>query len=321
MTKAAVIDPAVADAAFALKEGETSAPVQGRFGTVIVQVKKIEPSSQRPYEDVAAEIKKIIAAARARSEIGALRDKIEDERAAGSTLGETAKKLGLTVKTIDAIDRSGRDAAGNPVADLPQGADVVAAAFSGDVGVETDPLSLPDGGLVWVDVAGIAPSRERTLDEVKDQVETRWHDDEVAARLKTKADDMVAKLKTGGTLAALAAESGLKVENAKDLQRGKPTPQAPAKTLDAIFRSAKGDAGTTDGDKLTERPVFVVTEIVDPPLNAGSADAKALSDNLRNSLEQDLVGEYVAKLESIIGVTINDAALNQITGGGAPANN
>src|SRR5262249_448036 len=32
LTKPGIIDRAVADAAFALKEGETSAPVQGRFG-------------------------------------------------------------------------------------------------------------------------------------------------------------------------------------------------------------------------------------------------------------------------------------------------
>ncbi|MGI8527545.1 MAG: SurA N-terminal domain-containing protein [Pseudolabrys sp.] len=314
VTKAAVIDPAVAEAAFALKEGETSAPVQSRFGTVIVQAKKIEPSSQREFEAVASEIKKNIATTRARSEISALRDKIEDERAAGSTLAETAKKLGLTVRTIDAIDRSGRDAAGAPVANLPSGADVVAAAFSGDVGVESDPLSLPDGGLVWVEVAGIAPSRERTLDEVKDQVETRWRDDEIATRLKVKADDMTAKLKTGATLAQLASENGLRVETATGLQRGKPTPQAPAKTLDAIFRTVKDAAGTTDGDKPTDRPVFVVTEIVDPPLDPASAQAKKLADTLRDSYGQDLVGEYVAKLEAEIGVTINDAAMKQVTG-------
>ena len=40
VTKSDIIDPAVADAAFALKSGEVSAPVKGRFGTVLLQVGK-----------------------------------------------------------------------------------------------------------------------------------------------------------------------------------------------------------------------------------------------------------------------------------------
>ena len=47
LPKAAVIDRAVADAAFALKEGEVSAPIQGRFGIALVQVLKIEPEHVR----------------------------------------------------------------------------------------------------------------------------------------------------------------------------------------------------------------------------------------------------------------------------------
>src|SRR6266545_3067905 len=49
LAKAAVIDRAVADAAFALKEGEVGAPVQGRFGIALVQVLKIEPEQVRSF--------------------------------------------------------------------------------------------------------------------------------------------------------------------------------------------------------------------------------------------------------------------------------
>ena len=38
VAKSAIIDPAVADAAFALKAGEISAPVQSQFGAVLVTV-------------------------------------------------------------------------------------------------------------------------------------------------------------------------------------------------------------------------------------------------------------------------------------------
>src|SRR5262245_51631989 len=65
MAKAEMVDRAVADAAFALKENEVSQPVQGRFGTAIVHVKKIEPERMRSYEEVAPELKRDIATERA----------------------------------------------------------------------------------------------------------------------------------------------------------------------------------------------------------------------------------------------------------------
>ncbi len=52
VTKSSIVDPAVADAAFALKEGEVAAPVQGRFGAILVTVLKIEPEVTKSLADV-----------------------------------------------------------------------------------------------------------------------------------------------------------------------------------------------------------------------------------------------------------------------------
>jgi peptidyl-prolyl cis-trans isomerase D len=108
VTKSSIIDPAVADAAFSLKSGEISQPIKGRFGSVLVQVGKIELGSQKTYAEVAPQIKNEIAESRARVTISDLRDKIEDERAAGSTLAEAAKKLGLKSRSIDAMANRSR---------------------------------------------------------------------------------------------------------------------------------------------------------------------------------------------------------------------
>ena len=317
VTKAEVIDPAVADAAFALKADEVSTPVQGRFGTVLMQVGKIEPGNQKTYEEVAPQIKREIAENRAKTEIGNLRDKFEDERAAGATLAETAKKLGLKSRTIDAVDRSGRGPDGKPIADLPKSPDAIAAGFGSDVGVDNDPLQLPNGGYLWYDVTGITPARERTLDEVKDQVETRWRDDEIAKRLQAKTDDMLGKFKAGTTLAQLATESGLKVVTAADLQRGKPGGFAPAKLVDAAFKTIKGVPASAEGDQVTARFVFRVTDVVDATLDPIAS--KAIATSLQNSYTDDIIGAYVTRLENDFGVTLNQQALTQVFGG-APAN-
>jgi len=317
VTKAEVIDPAVADAAFALKADEVSTPVQGRFGTVLLQVGKIEPGNQKTYEEVAPQIKREIAENRAKTEIGNLRDKFEDERAAGATLAETAKKLGLKSRTIDAVDRSGRGPDGKPIADLPKSPDAIAAGFGSDVGVDNDPLQLPNGGYLWYDVTGITPARERTLDEVKDQVETRWRDDEIAKRLQAKTDDMLGKFKAGTTLTQLATESGLKVVTAADLQRGKPGGFAPAKLVDTAFKSPKGVPASAEGDQVTLRFVFRVTDVVDATLDPIAS--KAIATSLQNSYTDDIIGAYVTRLENDFGVTLNQQALTQVFGG-APAN-
>ena len=54
-------------------------------------------------------------------------------------------------------------------------------AFASDVGVDNDPISGSNVSrlCVWYDVLGIILSRERGLDEVKDQVEARWRDDQI----------------------------------------------------------------------------------------------------------------------------------------------
>lgn len=317
VAKADMIDPAVADAAFALKPGEVSQPVKGRFGNVLLLVGKVEPGEQKNFEEVSAQIKRELAESRARTAIGDLRDKVEDERAGGANLAEIGKKFGLKAVTIDAIDRSGRGLDGQPVAGVPTNPNVVNAAFTSDVGVDTEALQLPTGGFLYYDVVGITPARDRALDEVKDQVNARWRDDEIAKRLQAKADDLIGKLKAGTPLAQLATENGLKTDQVKDLQRGKSAPNAPPKLVDAVFKTAKGQPGTAEGAKDTERFVFTVTEVTEPTFDAEGPQGKALASTLQNSYADDIISEYIARLESDLGVNINQTALNQVIGGGA----
>jgi peptidyl-prolyl cis-trans isomerase D len=315
VTKKMIIAPAIADAAFSLKPGDVSQPIEGAFGTVLLTVGKVEPGSQQSYDEVAAQIKRQLAESRAKNRIDTLRDKIEDERAAGSTLAEAGSKLGLKSRVIDAVDRSGRGPGGQPIPDLPQQPNVPAAAFASDVGADTEALQLPGGGYLYYDVGGIKPSHERPLDEVKDQVANNWRDDEIAKRLQAKADEMVGKLKNGGTLAQLASESGLQVQNATDLQRGKPAGFLPEKVVAAAFTTPKDVAASAEGKQATDRYVFRVTGVTDPALDPASPEGKAIAASLTNSYADDITGEYIARLEQEFGVSLNQSLVDQVIGG------
>jgi peptidyl-prolyl cis-trans isomerase D len=316
--KSGIIDKAVADAAFALKDGEVSAPIQGQFGVAIVTVLKIEPEEAKTFTDVAPQLRKELATQRAKADVNNIHDKIEDDRAGGTSLEEAAQKLKLPVRTYAAIDRSGRGPDDKPVAGLPTGADVVNAAFSSDVGVDNDPLQVQGGGYVWFDVTGITPSRDRTLAEVKDQVEQRWRDDEIAKRLKAKAAEILDKLKNGSALADLATADGVKLDKADKLVRSKPGQALPAKVINAIFRTAKDGVGSTDGDKPTDWFIFRVTDDTIPPLDAASPQIKQLDNTVKTQMSDDLFSQYVTQLETELGLTINQAGLAQALGTAPP---
>ncbi|MET4032735.1 peptidyl-prolyl cis-trans isomerase D [Bradyrhizobium sp. JR7.2] len=307
------LDPAVGDAAFALPAGEISQPIQGRLGTSIVKVDKIEPGSEANYASLAGDIKREIATERARVKVNDLRDKMEDERGGGASVIDAAQKLGLTAVTIDAVDRSGRAPNGQPVTSIPQGLDVVSQAFNTDVGVDNDAISFK-GGYVWYDVLAITPSRDRNLDEVRDQVEARWRQDQIAAKLKTKATEMVQKLEQGGKLADEAAAINAKVETASGFKRDDSPAGVPASVVAAAFRTAKDGVGQTAVSGGSEVIVFRVTDIVEPAVDAASDAVKKLKDSLDRALTDEQVASYVNKLETDIGTTINQAAFAQVTG-------
>jgi peptidyl-prolyl cis-trans isomerase D len=91
IAKSAMIDAAIADAAFSLAADEVSQPVQGRFGTALVKVGKIEPGVQPTYESAAPNLKREIAAERARAQVASLHDKMEDERGGGASVIEASR--------------------------------------------------------------------------------------------------------------------------------------------------------------------------------------------------------------------------------------
>jgi peptidyl-prolyl cis-trans isomerase D len=238
---------------------------------------------------------------------------MEDERGGGASVAEAAKKLGLAAVTLDAVDRSGRQPDGQPVGNIPQGLDVVAQAFNSDVGVDNEPISYR-GGYVWFEVLGVTPPRDRTLDEVKDQVAVRWREDEIAARLSAKATELVKKLNEGGKFADEAAALGVQVETATSFRRDATLPGVPNGVVTAAFRTAKDSASQTEAAGGSQWVVFRVTDINTPAVDMASEDVKKLKDTLQRALSQEQSAEYVARLEKDIGTTINEAAVAQVVG-------
>jgi peptidyl-prolyl cis-trans isomerase D len=314
LTKGQIADQKVAEAAFSLPLNQASGAIDGAFGAIIVRVTKIEPGSSKPFADVEADIKKGLALERAKEQVRKLHDQVDEEVGGGARLDEIAKKLNIPYQAIEAIDRSGRAPDGKQI-DLPSGVDVLDGIFSTEVGLENDALQTRDGGMVWYELVAVTPSRDRTLDEVKGEVEKRWRDDEIAARLTAKAQEMTDKInKDGAKLADLAAADKLTVENTHWLKRNDTPAALPANAMSVLFNTQKGSAVSAEAKDPVERIVMVVSDVTVPKFDPASPDAKKLGDALRDAMVNDLYSQFMQRVESDLAVTYDDAALAQALG-------
>jgi peptidyl-prolyl cis-trans isomerase D len=312
-TKTEMLDPAVADAAFGLEQGAvTTAPIAGRFGPVLLRVTQIQPEAVRPFEEVAAELRQEVATEQAQGQIERIHDEIEDLRAGAKPLADIAREKGLTLVQVPAVDANGLDKAGNPV-NLPQKDAVVKAAFASDIGVDNEALRTGTG-YVWYDVTGIEASREKNLDEVRDQVATQWREDQVAQRLSEKARGLTERLEKGEAFETVAQEVGATVATATDLARNAAKGDLTAEAVNRIFAVPVGKAGHA-ANGPDARAVFKVTSATVPPLVTSTQQAQTVENQLRTGVGDDLIGQYIAQVRQDLGVTINQQALRQATGG------
>ena len=306
-----LVDVAVRDQAFALPANGTSGVVASSFGPVVLHVLKIEPASVTPFDTVKASIKKDLALAHARETILDMHDKIENERASGATLDEIASTLKLDLVTQPAIDRDGKDEAGKPVAGL--GSDVVVNVFAADQGSDNEPVQTQaDKGWVWYEVTKIEPEHERGFDDVRGDVVKQWVNEQQRIKLSELAKNMIADLQNGKRLTEIAADKALPFVTSPPLKRDGKLDDLSPSALDATFKVAKGQPGTGLGANPLNRIVFVVKS-VDVPAPA-KLEAK-LADNVRQSLNDDLLFEFVDASQKSLGVSINQTMLDQMSSG------
>ena len=311
--RTALFDPKTAQAAFSAADGGVSAPIQSQFGWVLVKVVKTQAATIKPFADVGPSIKNRLALQQASAAIATLRDRIEDQRTAGNTLTQSAQSVGLKTQKFDSVDAQGADKSGKPVTNLPDKEALLKAAFASDVGMDNDILTTPDGGDLWFEVSNVDPAHDRTLAEVKPQVEIAWRRDQVAQRLAEKGKELVGKLNAGASIADLAKTYNVQARTITDVKRIGAA-DAPAPLIAQVFNVPVGGSGSAATAPQT-RTVFKVNDSETPPVDPNSDVNKAITANLRQQMSDDLLSAYLNALQNQMGVSVNQAAITSVVSG------
>ncbi len=303
--------PTLGDAAFALEQGGVSAAVQSPVGWHVLQVIAIQPGKEPVLEEVRETIQRDIALDKAVDTIITYVNTFNDALGSGASMESAAADLGIPVRRIDAITRQGQDAAGQPIADLPPAPVFTQALFDTAEGETSLMTETALGGYFMVRVDAIHAPAPRALAEVRDDVLALWKQNQQAEQAKIEAAALMLRLRDGKTLDTLAAEAGLSVLETEPLRRqGNDPASLPARGLpDEIFGLTLGDAVTVSGQQ--GEVLAILSEIVPANPAAASADFEQLEANLAQSLQGDLVDQFVIALEREFGVEIFPARMQE----------
>ncbi len=98
-------DPAIADAAFKLNEGQVSEPIKGALATVVLKAVKITPEHQATLDEARPRVEERLKTERAREEISSIHAAVEDARGAQSKFEEIAQRAGIPFQLIQFTDQ------------------------------------------------------------------------------------------------------------------------------------------------------------------------------------------------------------------------
>ncbi len=312
VSKDKLIDPKIADAAFALPKDAVSDPIEGRFATVLVHVSAIEPAVSRTLADVKDQVRDAIAKTKAQAQLQSLLDQVEDGRSAGKPLKDIAEQMKLQYLEVPATDRNNKTPDDKLAVALPDAAAVVKAGFDTQVGVQNEAVELHDGGFAWVDVLSVSDKKQKPFDEVKEQVKALAIAKERERLITELANKLVEKANTGADFASLAAEAGgAKVDTSLPFTRTTEAQGLPKDAVARAFTLAK-DKAASSPEKDT-RIVYKVTEITPAPEPTKEQRA-TIAKQLQGDLSTEALDQYIVALEDRLGVHVNQAEFKRVTG-------
>lgn len=315
VTRTQISDSALAEAAFGLA-APGFAIIDGVAGNKrVVAVTAITPGGETSLEDARADITRQLATAAARAQYNDILDQIEELRAAFKPLTEIAERFGLPLNSV-ALTASGAEL--SVLTDLPadQRARISTRVFATEQGDLSPTVSLGSNYNVWFDLKEIQPARDRTLDEVRDQLVAAWTADKESQAVAAEVEKIVAELKAGTSFADAAVAANQLPQLSQALGRSGDGGTIDAAVATEIFKGGEGHYGSAlnaQGDHV----VFQVVEIVPPA--ADSPDAAPAVAFVEKSTRDALYADFVAGVTRGVSLRVNDQVLAQVLGANTAA--
>lgn len=285
----------------ALDEGEVSGPVTTDAGVHFIKLLEVQGAEPESFEDRRDNLARQIRRARAESRFVELLDQLEDLSYNAESLANVADTLGLEVVQSEPFSREGGSG-------LTAFSSVVEAAFSEEVleyNNASPVIELAPDRVVVVKKLDFTESYIKPLEEVTDEIESVLREQQARELLAERGDALLAQLRAGTALSALAEDSSLLAEGSSlevvELSEvSRDNMEHPRSVLELAFSMSRpeADAASVDGTLASGDYVLVELTGVDVPApEERPEEREAIARSLANMQASAELAAYVDWLE------------------------
>lgn len=229
---------------------------------------------------------------------------------AGFSLNEIASELGVMVMSFEPVDANGFTTKGIPMTGLLQAQDAFQSAFEygqGELGDRFD----SDEAIYIAATRNIIPEKTPELADIREEVVAYYLNKTSGEALRSRADDIEAKVTSGALTFSAAAESADAVLESLDPPISRLTAEQsglPNSALAGVFAAKEGDIlmyPTRLGDQIL---VLQMDRINRPATDTLGEFETAAAASIAQSLEQDLQAAIESEIRTAMDLKTNDAA-------------
>jgi peptidyl-prolyl cis-trans isomerase D len=314
LTEAELPDPDRAKVIFALAENQVSQPLKTALGGyVLARVTKITPGSNKTLADVKDDIRKTLANELAANKLVDAVNAYTDARSGGSDLKEAAKKAGMKLGRLTAVDAKGLKPDGSK-ADVPADPEFLPALFKTEMGEDSDPFPTKAGAYFVVHVNGITPPKLKPLDQVRAQAIVDWTSEQRAKLLSAKAETLTAQAEKDKSLDNVARQMKLTVQHSPALTRQTNDTMFSATFVQRLFVAPPG--GVVSGAQGSSGGYILarVTGVSHPKLDPRDPSFQAGTARLSQAVADDFSIVMANAVRQSQGVKVNQKVLGSLTG-------